>query len=176
MPTESLWITGWLKRLPVGLSLLDLAAGEGRHAVWAASCGFKVTAVDKRDDLHSYYRGHGIEYINADLESGPLALPDRQFDCIVVCNYLWRARWFTLSNWLAPSGILLYETFAQGQERYGRPTSPEFLLRPAELIQRAQQSGLRVLAFEDGFVNRQARVQRLCAVGPRRQLESIALE
>jgi 2-polyprenyl-3-methyl-5-hydroxy-6-metoxy-1,4-benzoquinol methylase len=178
MPTESLWITGWLKRLPVGLSLIDVAAGDGKHAIWAANCGFKVTAIDRRADLNLRYQTNSIEFVCADLESGPMPIPDRQFDCVVVSRYLWRPRWFALSSWLAPAGILLYETFAQGQQRYGRPNSDAFLLGPGELITRATHSGLRVLAYEDGYSAQpdHCRVQRLCAVGPRRQLESIALD
>jgi hypothetical protein len=176
MTTASLWITGWLERLPVGLSLLDVAAGEGRHAVWAANCGFNVTAIDRRPELKPFYAARNIEFIQADLEMGKQVFPQRLFDCIVVSNYLWRPRWFQLQQWLAPHGILLYETFAQGNGRYGKPSSDAFLLRPGELLERAGQSGLRVVAFEDGFVSRLARVQRLCAVGPRRALESIALE
>jgi protein-L-isoaspartate O-methyltransferase len=180
MAAPSEWITGWLKRLPVGLSLLDVAAGEGRHAVWAANCGFKVTAVDRRAELADQYQRQSIEFLAVDLEAGAFALADRQFDCVVVSNYLWRARWFSLAQWLKPSGILIYETFAQGQQQYGRPASDAFLLKPGELMTRAQQIGLRVIGYEDGFIstgaNPMARVQRLCAVGPRRALESIALE
>ncbi len=176
MAIPSEWITGWLNRLPVGLSLLDLAAGEGRHAVWASNCGFKVTAVDRQESYAAHYRERQIEYLVADLETGPLALKGRQFDCIVVANYLWRPRWFALQQWLTPNGVLLYETFAQGNGRYGRPASESFLLKPGELITKAQQIGLRVIAYEDGFATPGARIQRLCAIGTRRLPESIALD
>ena len=101
--------------------------------------------------------------IRADIEAGPWPLPGRRFDCVVVTNYLWRPLLPTLVDSVASGGLLLYETFAQGNETVGRPARAEFLLRPGELLQACQ--GLRVVAYEDGFLDEPARfVQRIAAV------------
>jgi SAM-dependent methyltransferase len=99
----------------------------------------------------------------ADIESGPWPFAGRQFGAVVVTNYLWRPVLPTIVGSLAPAGVLIYETFARGNETVGRPARPEFLLRPGELIEAC--AGLRVVAYEDGFVPEPARfVQRITAV------------
>ena len=104
-----------------------------------------------------------IEVIESDLESAPWPLPGRRFDGIVVTNYLWRALWPALRAALAPGGVLMYETFADGQQLIGKPARPDFLLRRGELLRACE--GLRVVAFEDGFESALPRyVQRIVAV------------
>ncbi|HEX6828848.1 MAG TPA: SAM-dependent methyltransferase, partial [Burkholderiales bacterium] len=101
----------------------------------------------------------------ADLEGGPWPYSGAAFQGIVVCNYLWRPLLPRIVEAVAAGGVLIYETFAAGNERHGRPTNPEFLLRPGELLE-AVRGRLTVIAFEQGFVSRPkpAVVQRLCAV------------
>ncbi len=103
------------------------------------------------------------EAIQADIENGPWPLPGRRFDGVVVTNYLWRPLLPTIVESVAPGGVLLYETFSQGNETVGRPARPEFLLRPGELLHAC--GSLRVVAYENGFLDAPARfVQRIAAV------------
>jgi SAM-dependent methyltransferase len=156
------WVQRWSVLVPAGASVLDLACGSGRHLRWFAQRGCRVTGVDRDAAALDSLRGLG-EMIVADIENGPWPLPQRRFDAVVVSNYLWRALLPTVVASVAPGGVLIYETFAAGNETVGKPSNPAFLLRPGELLQAAQ--GLRVLGYEDGFLAAPERfVQRLCAV------------
>lgn len=107
---------------------------------------------------------HGdVEVVAADLEGGPWPFPERRFDVIVVTNYLHRPLLPTLVDAVAPGGALLYETYAVGQERYGRPSNPDWLLRPGELLE-VVRGRLRVVAYEDVTTARPSRMQRIAAV------------
>lgn len=142
--------------------MLDVACGSGRHLRWLAQRGFRVTGVD-RDAAALEPLRELAEVIVADLEAAPWPLPGRRFDAVLVTNYLWRPLLPTIVGSLDPAGVLLYETFADGQQTVGRPARPEFLLQPGELLVAA--AGLRVVAFEDGFLEAPARfVQRIAAV------------
>jgi SAM-dependent methyltransferase len=139
-----------------------VACGSGRHLHWFAQRGCRVTGVDRDAAAIESLQGVG-ELLVADIENGPWPWPGRQFDAVVVTNYLWRPLLATLVGSVAPGGVLIYETFALGNEMVGKPSNPDFLLRPGELLQAAQ--GLRVLGYEDGFLATPERfVQRLCAV------------
>jgi len=109
----------------------------------------------------------GVSVQHADLELAPLPLEGRRFAGIVVTNYLYRPLFAQVLEALAEDGVLIYETFALGNERFGKPSNPDFLLRPGELLELAHGK-LRVLAYEDLQVRvpRPAMVQRICAVGP----------
>ncbi len=131
-----------------GAQVLDLACGSGRHLRWLVGQGFAVTGVDRDAAAVDALRALG-EIVVADVESGPWPLPGRRFDAVVVTNYLWRPLWPALRAALADDGLLLYETFADGQASIGRPARPDFLLQPGELLRAFD--GLRVVAFEDGF-------------------------
>lgn len=166
--TTSPWIERFARCVPPG-EVLDLACGGGRHARLFATLGHPVLAVDRDADALAQAAAPGITVMRHDLEEGaawPFAT--ERFAGIVVTNYLHRPLMRELMASLAPGGVLLYETFALGNEAYGKPSNPAFLLRPGELLELAQASGLRVLAFEDGTVAspKPARVQRLCAGGP----------
>ena len=103
--------------------------------------------------------------LHADIENGPWPLEGQQFDAVIVTNYLWRPLWPRITQSVASGGALLYETFAQGHETVGRPSRADFLLAPAELLQITLEAGLRVVAYEDGFVQAPERfVQRIVAV------------
>ncbi len=157
------WVVRWAPLIRPGGEVLDLACGAGRHARHLAALGCEVVAVD-RDPALLRDPPAGVQVLGADLEAGPWPFPGRRFDAIVVTNYLHRPLLPALAGSLAPGGILVYETFARGNERFGRPSNPDFLLAPGELLE-AVRGRLRVLAYEDLVVDspRPAAVQRLCA-------------
>ena len=162
MNEPSPWIVRWAGAIAPQGSVLDLACGSGRHVRYLGARGLRVTAVDRDRDALAQSQGVAAEVIVADLEIDPWPLPGRRFDAVVVTNYLWRALLPTLVDSVAEGGLLLYETFALGQENIGRPTNPDFLLQPGELLRVAQ--GLQVIAYEDGMAQQpQRRVQRLAA-------------
>lgn len=166
-----------LRWLAAGSHVLDLAAGQGRHARAAEALGMAVTAVD-RDAAALRSIGGTVRCVEADLEANPLPFEGASFGCVIVGNYLFRPRFSEVCALLAPGGLLIYETFARGNERYGKPSNPDFLLEPGELLARCAQAGLVVIAYEDGVVlgSRRARVQRILAVEPSANLESFAIE
>jgi SAM-dependent methyltransferase len=162
--------SAWVRRFaglirPAG-TVLDVACGSGRHTRLLRALGHPVVAVDRDASLlRLVERGDpGVEAVCADLEAGAWPFGGRPFDGIVVTNYLHRPLFAHLRAALSPGGVLIYETFAQGNERYGRPANPAFLLRSSELLQQA--AGLQVVAFEQGRVSdpRPAVMQRICAV------------
>lgn len=144
-------IARWAASVPAGGTVLDVAAGGGRHAWLFASRGHPVLAVD-RDVARLLADPHArIEVLAADLERAPWPLPGRTFAAVVVVDYLWRPLLPTLVASVAPGGLLLYETFAVGHERFGRPRNPDFLLRPGELLA-AVAGRLEVLEHAEGEV------------------------
>lgn len=144
----SAWLLRWSQALQPGASALDLACGSGRHLRHLAALGMRVTGVDRDARALEPLRGLA-EIIEADIEAGPWPLAGRQFDLVLVSNYLWRPLLPQIVDAVAPGGWLIYETFARGQHSIGRPANPDFLLAPGELLRAC--SGLRVVAFEDGF-------------------------
>lgn len=165
----SAWVARWAPQMPSG-EVLDLACGGGRHARLLAALGHPVLAVDRDEQALAQAAGPGITTLHHDLEAEGSAWPfaPGRFTGIVVTNYLYRPLFEHLANALAPGGILVYETFALGNERFGKPSNPAFLLAPGELLDIAARHRLPVVAYEDGIVDtpRPARVQRLCALGP----------
>ena len=158
----SAWIQRWSHLVPRGGAVLDVACGLGRHMRWFSQQNHPVVGVDQSPDATKSV-AHLGEAITADIEAGPWPLAGRQFAGVVVTNYLWRPLLPTLVACVAPGGVLLYETFAMGNETVGKPARPEFLLRPGELLQAC--AGLRVVAYEDGFLTVPDRfVQRIAAV------------
>lgn len=158
------WVRRWSHLVRAQGSVLDVACGSGRHVRWFASRGHTVTGVD-RDAAAVEPLRELAEIVVADIENGPWPLAGRRFDAVVVTNYLWRPLLPTLVASLSEGGVLVYETFADGQQSIGKPSNPDFLLKPGELLQAA--AGLRVVAYEDGFLDSPARfVQRIAAVRP----------
>jgi SAM-dependent methyltransferase len=144
------WAQAWRDR--DGVTALDLACGSGRHLKLLAGEGVAVTGVDRDAAALATLAGLSdrLELIQADIEQGPWPLADRVFDLVLVTNYLWRPLLPRVVEAVAPGGWLIYETFTDGQQTVGRPANPEFLLRPGELL--AAVDGLRVIAYEDGFI------------------------
>ncbi|MDQ2928278.1 MAG: class I SAM-dependent methyltransferase [Caldimonas sp.] len=162
MSDPSPWLVRWAHLIARGGRILDLAAGSGRHTRWLASRGHSMTAVDRDADAMSALSSMA-EVIVADLEAGPWPLTGRRFDGVVVTNYLWRPLLPAVVAAVDAGGVLLYETFAAGNGTVGRPGNPDFLLAPGELLTAA--AGLRIVAYEDGFLADPDRfVQRLAAV------------
>ncbi len=162
----SAWVQRWSHLLHPGGSVLDVACGHGRHMRWFAQRGHPVTGVDRAPEAIAALAGLG-QAVLADIEHGPWPLlqdgQPRTFDAVVVTNYLWRPLFPTLLQSLAPGGVLLYETFATGNETVGKPARPDFLLQPGELLR--QCAGLRVVAYEDGYLAQPERyLQRIAAV------------
>lgn len=145
------WVRRWSHLVPVGGVVLDVACGWGRHAHWFYEHNHPVALVDMaRDAIESIaIPAHVCEAVVADIETGPWPFAGRQFAAVVVTNYLWRPLLPTLLGSLAPAGVLIYETFTQGNETVGKPARADFLLRTGELLELCR--GLRVVAFEDGF-------------------------
>ena len=155
----SAWVVRWAPLITQG-TVLDVACGEGRHAMFFLARGLQVVAVDR--DPQSI---PGVRFVQVDLEGGGRwPFPGERFEGIVVTNYLHRPLLPVLLESLAPGGVLIYETFMVGNERFGKPSNPEFLLRPGELLEAFRT--LRVAAFEQGrgLEPKPAMIQRLCAV------------
>jgi SAM-dependent methyltransferase len=145
-----------------GGAVLDVACGGGRHLRWLAAQGFAVTGVDRDAAALAALQGLG-RIVTADIENAPWPLAGERFDAVVVTNYLWRALWPALRACLGNGSVFIYETFALGNEAFGKPSNPDFLLRPGELLEACR--GLHVVAFEDGLLDAPPRrVQRIAAV------------
>lgn len=164
LPPSS-WLTRHVHLIPVTTSgqALDLACGNGRHTRVLLQQGLRVLALDRDATALAEAEKTGANVLQADLENAPWPLPDTYFDGIVVTNYLWRALLPQIVASLAPGGVLIYETFAHGNERYGKPSNPNFLLAPGELLRACRP--LRVLAYQDLCVQapKPACVQRIVA-------------
>jgi len=148
--SPSPWVRRWAALIRRGGRVLDVACGHGRHLRYLSSLGFAVVGVDRDEAALVAHRGiGGVEIRVADIEAGPWPFAPLFPDLVGA---------------LRPGGVLIYETFALGNERYGRPSNPAFLLRPDELLHSLEP--LAVVAFEQGLVSepKQAVIQRVCAV------------
>lgn len=179
LDSPSAWVRRFAHLIPAtDAEVLDLACGSGRHARWLAQQGHRLRAVDRDRSVLEHAAGIGVTTMQHDLEahadsaarsSWPFA-PD-QFKAVVVVNYLHRPLFPLILESLQPGGVLIYETFAVGNGQFGKPSNPAFLLKPGELLswmnsEQAGQPGMRVVAFEDGYIEqpKPAMVQRLCAL------------
>jgi SAM-dependent methyltransferase len=167
---ENAEISDWVRRfaplIAEGGSVLDLACGRGRHSRYLAGMGCCVEALDRDPDAIAALDGvAGVTPRLADVEGGPWPYHSRAFDAIVVTNYLYRPLLPLILNALETEGVLIYETFMVGNEQFGKPTNPAYLLRSGELLDVVRRR-LTIVAFEQGEISgsRQAVVQRLCAV------------
>lgn len=160
------WVTRWSHLVPQDAEVLDIACGSGRHLQWFADRGHAVTGIDR--ELGAARRlNTTVTLIEADIENHAWPLLEdgspKQFGAVVVTNYLWRALLPCVLASLAPGGVLLYETFAVGNETLGRPSRPDFLLKAGELLNICKD--LHVVAYEHGVCQGPPRyVQRIAAV------------
>jgi len=166
IPPVSRWVARFAPLVPKTGPVLDLACGSGRHLRHFRDRGHAVAGVDiDLQGVADLAGAEGVEILQADIEAGPWPFPGRRFFGIVVTNYLHRPLLPVIVDALAPGGVLIYETFAQGNQRFGRPATPAHLLKAGELLE-AVAGRLQVVAYEHGEVAspRAAVVQRLCAV------------
>ena len=177
----SAWVKRWAHLLTSNESVLDhesvqvldLACGHGRHMQFLAGLGHTVLGVDRNDEALKTASQWG-EILQADIENAAWPLEGRSFKGVVVTNYLWRDLFPQILNSVAEGGVLIYETFSQGNQAFGKPSRPEFLLQQGELLQLC--SGLRIVAFEEGFVPSPDRlIQRVVAIRVPSGLEPAAL-
>lgn len=162
----SAWIVRWAPLVPADAPVLDVACGSGRHARFFARRGHAVDAVDRDTQALASLAGEPRVAVRcADIEGGAWPYTGRRYGAVIVANYLHRPLLPLLVDSVLAGGVLLYETFAAGNERYGRPSNPAFLLHPGELLD-AVRGMLRVVAYEDMHVvePRPAAVQRICAL------------
>lgn len=162
----SSWMVKYEPLIANGGRVLDLACGRGRHAIWLAQLGYQVDALDRDTAAVSGMIGiHNINVHVADIEANDAYLWGQQYDGIIVSRYLYRPLLSTLAEILNPDGVLIYETFMTGNERYGKPSNPDFLLRPDELLE-TYSPLLKIIAFEQGEETepRPAVMQRICAI------------
>ncbi len=181
----SSWVARWSHLVSHDVAagrVLDVAGGAGRHTFHFLERNHPVAFIDIAQvaiesiaiKLSPEQRSR-CELIQADIENGAWPLPGERFACVIVTNYLWRPLMPTLIQSIAEGGVLIYETFAQGNETVGKPSRPDFLLRPGELLQVCREAGLRVIAFEDGFLSEPDRfVQRIVAIAPDKSLNTVA--
>ena len=164
----SAWIVRWSHLVEPGATVLDVACGSGRHLAWFAGLGHAVTGID-RDIAPARQNVPAAELVIADIENDPWPLQAqdniRTFGAVVVTNYLWRPLMGTLLHCVAPGGVLLYETFAAGNDKVGRPSRADFLLQSGELL--TQCGALNIVAYEQGYLQDPPRfVQRIAALRP----------
>ncbi|HEY5762344.1 MAG TPA: methyltransferase domain-containing protein [Rhodocyclaceae bacterium] len=168
------WVMRWAASLPAGARVLDLACGSGRNARWLAAQGFVVRAVDRDAEALAGLAGvPGISTRQADLEGAPWPLVGETFDAVVVCRYLHRPLFPQILATVTPGGLLIYETFMLGNEQYGRPSRPEFLLAPGELAALANKAGWAIEGLREGVesidaadASHKAVTQSICARKP----------
>ena len=175
----SAWVRRWSHLLAQSGVVLDVACGQGRHARWFHARNHPLVLVDRSQAAIDSIAIPPLacEAVVADIENGPWPFAGRQFDAVIVTNYLWRPLMPTLLGSLALGGVLIYETFTQGNETVGKPSRPDFLLRPGELLEVCR--GLRVVAFEDGFESDRCGqtprfVQRIAAIREAASADSAA--
>jgi SAM-dependent methyltransferase len=169
------WVARWSHLVPqdvAGGRVLDVACGAGRHVLYflkqnrpLVGVDIARTAIEIIANQLDEEEKKRCQLIEADIENGAWPLAGEQFAGVVVTNYLWRPLLATLLQSVAEGGVLIYETFCAGNETVGKPSRPDFLLQPGELLVACQQSGLRVIAYEDGFLEQPDRfMQRIAAV------------
>ncbi len=167
----SAWVQRWAHLIAAQSQVLDVACGAGRHMRWLAAQGHRPQGVDRNPEAAVLAQAFGPVTV-ADIENGPWPFAGQTFAAVVVTHYLWRPLLPAIMQCVAPGGVLIYETFAVGHETVGKPSRPDFLLQPGELLHATQ--GLRTVAYEDGFEPLPDRfVQRIAAVRPSASGETV---
>ena len=158
------WIARFAHLVRPQGQVLDIACGLGRHMRMFHASNHPVTGIDRAQEAIDAVANLG-QAIQADIENSPWPLPGQQFDAVVVTNYLWRPLWAQILDSVKPGGVLLYETFGQGNEVFGKPSRPDFLLAPGELLKICE--GWTIVAYEHGQLHQPERVvQRIAAIKP----------
>ena len=162
----STWVRRFAAVIPKDGVVLDLACGSGRHTALLDSLGHHILAVDQDISAIELLQSDAVKIRKLDLEGSNWPLLGQQFSGIVVTNYLYRPFLEELPKMLSEGGVLIYETFAGGNAAFGKPANPNFLLNSGELLALAQRSGLKVIAYEEIYLDqpKTAMVQRICAV------------
>jgi len=175
LPPPSPWVMRFSRLFRENTRILDLACGGGRHAIRLAARGYQIVAADRNTaplyENLSDAVPRNLEIREVDLETSTgWTFGDEKFGGIIITNYLHRPIMADIADALTDEGVLIYETFAAGNEKFGKPSNPDFLLRPGELWD-CFSDRLSVIAYEDGIVTdpRPARIQRICAVGKKRE-------
>ncbi|MCB1927375.1 MAG: methyltransferase domain-containing protein [Rhodocyclaceae bacterium] len=166
LAAPSPWVARFADLVANGGTVLDYACGSGRHARWFAARGHPVVAVDRdATALAALGAVAGVSTVQADLEDGPWPFDQGRYAAVVMTNYLFRPRFERMCDLVADGGVLLAETFMVGNERFGKPSNPAFLLKPGELIERTAGE-FSLVAFEQGKVAspKPAVLQRICAI------------
>ena len=160
----SAWVRRFAPSIPQRGRVLDVACGGGRHSRYLAELGYRVIAVD-RDPAPDLEAIPGVHIVRADLEKNSWPFAEQEFSGIIVTNYLHRPLIPHLIESMSPSALLIYETFARGNEQFGKPSNPHFLLEAGELLE-IVRGKLKVLAYEDLIISEPApaAVQRICAL------------
>lgn len=173
------WVVRFASQIPksneLSYRVLDYACGTGRHARYLLSLGHSILAMDRdRQCLMELETSIDlcqplpIELRCIDLEQEMCVLEEENelFAGIIVTNYLYRPHLLRLFEQLEVGGVMIYETFAVGNERYGKPSNPNFLLKENELLKIAMGYHFHILAFEQLEVTlpKPAMIQRICAV------------
>jgi SAM-dependent methyltransferase len=173
MVAISPWVARWAPLIKPSQAILDVACGQGRHVKLFADKGCAVTALDISNEALQAVMAHSpsARIVQADIENAPWPLHGEAFDAVVVTNYLWRPLFPQLLASLKDGGILIYETFAVGNETVGKPSRPDFLLKSKELLSLCE--GLHVIAYEEGFLDSPDRfVQRIVATKLARKMSA----
>ena len=160
------WVRKWASLVKPGGEVLDLACGEGRHSIFMADLGHKVLATDHDEEKLAVLRGiKNINTLLIDLEKDGLSFKEKRFSAIIVTNYLYRPFLTSLMKILDQSGVIIYETFSQGNESFGKPSNKSYLLKHHELLDVFRKK-LYVVSFEQGRINlpKPAVIQRICAI------------
>lgn len=159
------WLIRWSHVLAPKSRVLDMACGYGRHASWLHERNMDVLALDRDADALAHVQSLGIKTLCADLENAPWPLTEERFDAVVVNNYLWRALWPDLLACMKEGGFVIYETFCEGHQAYGKPSRSDFLLQSGELLRVFKD--LKILGYEEGLLSEPTRyVQRIIAQKP----------
>jgi len=162
----SAWVLRWLQPARGNGLLLDFAGGRGPWVTAARALRYQVTVADRDPQALAEAAERGAQIVRCDLERAPWPFTEQRFEVIVMTRYLYRERLPLLLELLDAGGCFIAETFARGQEAWGRPRNPAFLLEPDELFNLCRCAGLRVIAFEQGAVAGPRMIQRICAVRP----------
>ncbi|MBC3916355.1 class I SAM-dependent methyltransferase [Undibacterium sp. CY18W] len=183
MGEPSAWLQRHIALLPAGL-VLDLACGGGRNSLFLLEKNYEVLALDRDGQGFVMLEAAGartmLHDLEAEVEHDNWPFVENAFEAIVVCNYLHRPLFPAMLGSLAPGGVLIYETFAAGNEQFGKPSNPAFLLQQGELLAQIRsnaQVAMHVIAYEEGYVEqpKPAMIQRICArkIGKTRGLDRL---